>query len=132
RQAVAVPRRLQRPAATEDLDERQFQGGGRVRYADEHHRARKIAGGERLLIHRRVADGFDADVGAVAVGDRLDVLDGVGGLRVDGVRGAEVLRPRQLLVVDVDGDHLGGTGEARTCDRRVTDTAASEDGDRVA
>ncbi len=103
-----------------------------VRYADQHHRAGQVAGLERLLVHVRVADRLDAHVGAVAVGDRPDVLDGVGLVGVARVGGAEVLGPFELLVVDVDGDDRGGTGQIGAGDRRVADTAASEHGDRVA
>jgi hypothetical protein len=51
RQAVAVPRRLERPAAPKNVDERQLQLHLRVRHADEHHGAGEVAGVERLLVH---------------------------------------------------------------------------------
>ena len=72
-QAVAVPARLQRAAATEDVDQRDV-GDPHVRggYADQHHRAGQVAGVERLLPGLGAADGVDHDVGAVAVGERLD------------------------------------------------------------
>ena len=80
-------------------------------HADQHDGAGEVAGVERLLVHLRVADGLDAHVGAVAVGDRLDVLDRIGGRRVDGVRGAEVLGPLELAVVEVDGDDRRRAGQ---------------------
>ena len=49
-----------------------------VGHADLHDGAGEVAGEERLLEHLRVADGLDAHVGAVAVGERPDRLDRVG------------------------------------------------------
>src|SRR4051794_7756926 len=100
-QAVAVPGRLDRPAAAEDLDRRQgdlhVRGGG----ADHDDGAGEVAGVEGLLEDLRVADGVDGDVGPEATGERLDRLDRVGLLRVHRVGGAQLLRPLQLPVVDV-------------------------------
>ena len=77
-QAVAVPARLEPPAPAEELDHRQVDAHVGVRHADLHDRAGEVAGVERLLEHLRVADGLDAHVGAVAVGEGPDGLDGVG------------------------------------------------------
>ena len=74
----------------------------RVGHADLHDRAGEVARVERLLEHLGPADRLDAHVGAVAVGERADRLDRVGVARVDGVRGAELLRPLELPRVEVD------------------------------
>src|SRR5436305_8003929 len=54
-QAVAVPGGLDRPAAAEDLDQRQLDLHVRRRDADQDHPAGQVAGVEGLLEHRRVA-----------------------------------------------------------------------------
>src|SRR4051795_243709 len=131
-QAVAVPGGLDRPAPAEDLDRRQLDLHVRRRDADHHHPAGQVAGVEGLLEHLRVADRVDRDVGAEPAGERLDCLDRVGLRRVDGVGGAELLRPLQLPVVDVDGDDRRRAGELRARDGRVPDAAAAEDGDAFA
>ena len=100
-QAVAVPARLERAAAAEEVDHRDV-GERHVgcRHADLHDGAREVARVERLLQHLGPADGFDAQVGAVAVGERADRLDRVFLRRVDGVRRAETERPFELPRVD--------------------------------
>ena len=50
---------------------------------------------------------------------------------VDGVRGAEIPRPVQLLVVGVDGDDPLGADQPGARDRGVAHTAAADHGDRV-
>src|SRR5690606_41389500 len=50
---------------------------------------------------------------------------------LDGVRGPELLGQLQLPGVEVDGDDLGGTGEASPCDGGVAHAAAAEHGDGV-
>ena len=77
-QAVAVPRRLQRPAAGEEVDQRHLERHLRGRHADQHHGAGQVAGVERLLPGLGPADRIDHHVGAEAVGQLLDRLDGVG------------------------------------------------------
>ena len=49
-----------------------------VGHADLHDRAGEVARVERLLQHLGAADGLDAHVGAVAVGERADRLDRIG------------------------------------------------------
>src|SRR5215212_6251306 len=88
-QAVAVPGRLDRPAAAEDLDQRQLDRHVRGGDADQDDAAREVAGVEGLLEDLRVADGVDGDVGTEAAGRGLDRLHRVGLAGVDGVRGAE-------------------------------------------
>ena len=78
REAVAVPARLERAAATEELDHRQLDAHRRVGHAHLHDGAREVARVERLLEHLGATDRFDADVGAVAVGERADRFDGIG------------------------------------------------------
>src|SRR3954451_11168195 len=72
-EAVAVPARLERTPATEDVD--QGQVGDlhvRRRYADQHHRSGQVAGVEGLLPGLRPADGLDHDVRAEPAGQLLD------------------------------------------------------------
>ena len=67
-QAVAVPGRLQRPAATEDVDERDVGHlHVRRRHADQHDGAGEVAGVERLLPRLRASDRVDHHVGAALV-----------------------------------------------------------------
>ena len=79
-----------------------------------------------------VPDRLDADVGAVAAGQRPDRLDRVGGAGVDGVGGAERRGQLELARVEVDGDDGGRPGELRPGDGGTPDAAAAEDGHRVA
>ena len=131
RQAVAVPGRLNRAAAPEDLDEWGLPFHVRSRDADEHQRAGKVAGVVRLLEDGRVADRIDRDVGA-ELGDLLDGRDWVLLLGVDGVRRAELLGPLQLPVVNVDGDDGLGAGQLGASDGCVSHAAAAEHGNGVA
>ena len=101
-------------------------------HADLHDGAGEVAGEERLAQHLGMADRLDAHVGTDAAGARPDRRDGVVGRRVHGVRGAELLGPVELAVVEVDGDDRRRAGEARAGDRRVADAAAAEDRDAVA
>ncbi|CAO0829037.1 hypothetical protein SMICM17S_11848 [Streptomyces microflavus] len=105
-QAVAIAGGLERAAAAEDVQERQFELHVRGGDADEDDRSGEVAGVEGLLVRLRAADGLDDDVGAVAVGEGADRLDRVVGAGVDGVGGAHLLRRLQLAVVDVDRDDL--------------------------
>ncbi len=59
-----------------------------------------------------------------STGSDFDAFDRVGR--------AELLRPLELLRVEVDGDDAARAGEARPRDRRVPDAAAAEHRDRVA
>ena len=88
-EAVAVPARLQRAAAAEELDHGQVDAHVGRGDADLHQGPGQVAGQEGLLHHRRVPDRLDADVGAVATRERADRLDRVGRAGVDGVRRAE-------------------------------------------
>ena len=133
RQAVAVPRRLERAAAAEEVDHRDV-GERHVgrRHADLHDGAREVARVERLLQHFGPADRLDAHVGAVAVGELLDPGDHVLLRRVDRVRRAELLGPLELLRVEVDGDDRARARRAaRARDRGVADAAAAEHRDGV-
>ena len=132
RQAVAVPARLERAAATEELDHRQLDAHRRVGHTDLHDGAREVACVEGLLEHLGAADRFDADIGAVAVGERADRFDRIGAARVHGVRRAELAGPRELPVVDVDADDRVGAREARARDGGVAHTTAAEHRDGVA
>jgi hypothetical protein len=133
RQAVAVPRRLEGAAPAEVLDHRQI-GEAHVGrgHADLDDGAGEVASEERLLEHLRVADGFDAHVGAEPSGGGTHGLDRIGRGSVDGVGGAERPGPFELAVVEVDGDDGGGAGEHGAGDRRVADPATAEHGDAVA
>ena len=88
---------FERAAPAEEVDHRDV-GQRHVgrRHADLHDGAREVAGVERLLQHLGAADGLDADVGAVAVGERAHRLDRIFLRRVDRVRRAEPERPFEL------------------------------------
>ena len=125
-------RGLERAAPPEEIDHRDVgkrHVGGR--HADLHDRAREVTGVERLLQHLGPADGLDAHVGAVAVGERADRLDRVGLRRVDRVGRAELLRPFELPGVEIHADDRVRARELRRRDRRVAHAAATEHRDRV-
>ena len=69
-QAVAVPARLERAAAAEDVEQRQLGDLHlRRRHADQDDGAGQVAGVERLLPRLRSADRVDHHVGAEAAGE---------------------------------------------------------------
>ena len=84
-----------------------------VGHADLHQGPGQVAGEEGLLHHLGMPDGLDADVGAVAAGERPDRLDRVARRGVDGVGGAERRGQLELARVEVDGDDRGRAGELR-------------------
>src|SRR5262245_50367259 len=132
RQAVSVPARLQRTTTAEELDHRNVREfHRRGRHAHLHHRAGEVAREERLAEDLGMPDRLDADVGPVAARRLADRGDRIGLRRVDGVGRAELLRPAELLVVEVDRDDRGGAGELRARDGAVADTAAAEYGHGV-
>ena len=121
---------LSAPAPAEELDHRQVDAHVRVGHADLHERAGEVAGEERLLEHLRVADRLDADVGAVAVGERPDGLDGVVLGGVDGVGGAELLGPARASAASRStAMTVRGAGQPGAGDGGVADAAAAEHGD---
>ena len=72
-QAVAVPAGLEGPSAAEDVDQRDVGHlHVRRRHADQDDGAGQVAGVERLLPRLGTTHRVDHDVGAVAVGQRLD------------------------------------------------------------
>ena len=132
RQAVAVPRRLERAAAAEEVDHRdvgqRHVGGGHAHLYDG---AREVTRVERLLQHFGPADRLDAHVGAVAVGGGAHGLDRVGLRRVDHVRRPELLRPFELPGVEIHGDDRVRARQPGPGDRGVAHAAATEHGHRV-
>ena len=74
------------------------------RHADLDDRAGQVPGEEGLFEHGGVADGLDAHVGAVAVGERADRLHRIGRRGVDGVGGTELAGELELAGVEVDPD----------------------------
>src|SRR3954470_2659420 len=68
-QAVAVPRRLQRAAVAEDLDERQLDRHRRIRYADEHDGPGEVTGVERLAVCLRSPDCLDDHIRSEATSE---------------------------------------------------------------
>ena len=74
-QAVAVPGRLQRAAAGEEVHQRHVQSHVGRRNTNQHNGSGQIAGVEGLLPGLRAADGVDHHVGAEPVGEVLDGLD---------------------------------------------------------
>ena len=103
-QAVAVPGRLQRSAAGEEVHQRHFQAHIGCRDTNQHNGSGQIAGVEGLLPGFRPPNGVDHHVGAEAIGQLLDFFDDINLTGVDGVRGAELPRPLEFGVVGVDGD----------------------------
>ena len=131
-EAVAVPARLQRAAAAEELDHGQVDAHVGRGDADLHQGPGQVARHEGLLHHRRVPHRLDADVGPVATREGADRLDRVGRAGVDGVRRAERRGGLELSRVEVDGDDGGRTGQLRPGDGGAPDSAAAEDRHRVA
>src|SRR5215210_8178588 len=77
-QAVAVPRRLQRTAAAEEVHQRHVDPHVGCGNADEHDRAGEVARVERLLVGLRAPHGVDDDVRAEPAGEVADRLDRIG------------------------------------------------------
>ncbi len=120
------------PPRPNTIQQRQFQGHLGAGHTHQDDGAGQVAGVERLLVRLRTSDGVDHHVGAEAAGQCADCLHRVDGGGVHGVGGAEVLGAFELLGVDVDGDHRGGTGERGTGDGCHAHAAAADDGDGVA
>ncbi len=130
-QAIAVPRRLQRAAVREEVDQRHVQAHVGCRNTHQHNGSGQVAGVEGLLPGFGPAHRVDHHVGAEPVGEVLDGLDDVEFAGVDGVGGAELAGPVQFGVVGVDGDDLLGAHQRGPGDRGVADAAAADDGDGV-
>src|SRR3954449_7023496 len=77
RQAVAVPRRLHRTTASEQVDEGKFQPHVGCRNADEHRAAGEVTTVEGLRERLWSAHFFDDDAPPEPAGELLDRLDGV-------------------------------------------------------
>src|SRR5215472_10133857 len=131
-QAVAVPRRFQRPAPAEHVEQRQLQPHFRGRHADQHNGPHQVPSVERLLVGLRAADGFNYHVGPVTPGEVLNLLDRVGRARIHRVGRAEAAGPVELPVVDINGDYRPCTGQHGAEYRGIADAAAADHRDRVA
>jgi len=133
-QAVAVPGGLQRAAAPEHVDQRRLDGHLRIGHADQDHGAGEVAPVEGLPGGLRTSDRIHHDVRAEAAGQLLDRGDAVvvQAAGVDGVGGAQLARPGQLAVVEVNRDDRRRPGQARTGNRGRTHPTATDDRDRVA
>lgn len=103
-QAIAVPRRLQRTAVREEVDQRHVQAHVGRRNTHQHNGSGEIAGVEGLLVGFRSADGVDHHVRAESIREAADGLDDVDFAGVDGVGGAEGAGPVKLRVIGVDRD----------------------------
>jgi hypothetical protein len=131
-EAVAVPGRLDRAAASEQLDQRELDRHVGSRDADLHERTGVVAREERLAVRLRPADGLDDDVGTESVGERPHRVDGVLLRRVDDVGRPEPPCPLELAGVDVDGDDLAGPGQDGGGDGGVAHAATPDHRHRVA
>ena len=103
-QAVAVPRRLQRAAAGEEVDQRHLQRHVGSRHAHQHDGAGEIAGIERLPPGFRAADRVDDDVGAEAAGQFLHRLDRVRASTRRSCGWRPIPLPSAASWIAVDGD----------------------------
>ena len=101
-------------------------------YTDVDETSRVVACEKCLQVRLRTTDGVDDQVGAEAAGQCTDCLDRILRARVDGVRRAEPFRPLELAFDHVNGDHHAGTGDGGARNRRIADTATSDDRNRVA
>ena len=117
---------------SEEIDHGRFDAHLGRRHPDLHQGPGQVARHEGLLEDRRVPDGLDAHIGAVAARRGLDRLHRVALPGVDRVCGAE--RPGQLELarVEVDSDDGGRPGQLRPGDGGTPHTAATEDRHRVA
>jgi len=79
-----------------------------------------------------VPDHLEDHLGTAAAGQLADRRHGVGLRRVDRVGGAELARPAELALVEVDRDDPLGAGHGAGGDRRVADPTAAEHGHAVA
>src|SRR5699024_6601567 len=134
-QAVAVPGGLEPAAATEHIGPRNGELHLRGGHAHQHDGAGEVTTVEGLPPGLRAADGVDDHIGSESAGallDRAHDLVLAHALRVDDISGSEVLRPIELLLVDVQGDDRPGTGQSRTGDRGTADSAAADDGHGLA
>jgi len=113
---------------------RNLHGVGRDWCQTDHDAAPGFAGGavgDADVLGFDVADGDDGLIGADAVGEVEDALDGVLVLGVDGVGGAELLGSFELPGDDIDGDDLGGAGEGGALDGVHAHAAEAKDGHHV-
>ena len=133
RQAVAVPGRLQRPAAAEERagsgSSSFMSGAGTPTSTDGPARSR--ASKACLHVSGLPTASMTTSAPNPSVSSRMR-LDRVVVLGVDAVGGAEALGPLELPVVDVDGDDRRGAGQRGARDRRVAHAAAADDRDGVA
>ena len=74
----------------------------------------------------------EGDVDAAAVGQVAHALGGIGGLRVDDVGRADAARHLQLVLVDVDRDHLRRPEGLRDLNDVEADAAGGDDRDALA
>ena len=131
RKTVAVPGRLQRSPAGEEVHQRHLQAHIGCRNTHQDNGSGEIAGIESLLPGFRSANGVDHDIGAEAVGQFLDLLDDVVFAGVDGVGGAELPGPLEFGVVGVDGDDRACSDQFCTRDGGVSHSAAADHGDGI-
>src|SRR5699024_4147293 len=104
-------------------------------HAHQHDGAGEVTTVEGLPPGLRAADGVDDHIGSESAGallDRAHDLVLAHALRVADISGSEVLRPIELLLVDVQGDDRPGAGQSRTGDRGTADSAAADDGHGLA
>src|SRR5690606_38712896 len=86
---------------------------------------------DRLLDRRPEADDLEGDVGTPA-GQAEDPQSGIDLVGLDRVGRPELAGHLQLRLEHVDGDDLGGTGDAGALDDVEADAAAADDDDVVA
>src|SRR5690348_9960518 len=96
-------------------------------HADDRRGAARPDAVEALLGRDLQPDRLERVVDA-AVRHRADLLHRVVALRVDRVRGAELLGLRKLRLYRVDGDDHARAGNARALDHREPHAAGAEDG----
>ena len=126
-EAVAIPGDAEMAAQIKELLQGQIEGRARAGYADEDAGAGQVARPERLLQCLHLAHRFKGEVSAIAAGDLFDLGDGIDFLGIDGVGGAKLLGPFQLLRVNIDGDDGGRAAEPGALNDAVTHAAAAED-----
>ena len=106
---------------------------GRILIGDTDHHAssRQIATPDRSFERLFLSDRFERVIHPEPAGKFLDLCHGVAVTWIDRMGGTELLRPLELVWVDIDGNDCRRTCKHRAANYRVTDTTTSNDRNRL-